>query len=394
MSDTINCPECRKELSGHLARCPHCHASIFSTAPWREDKNFILIPLALVFWGLTLILFEFYIKSEILDDFISKGIIGLGIYGIALAIYKVSITREQTKSFLLVRKLIAEREDIDERMLGIARSRILRKKLGAFNRLLPYQRLHALFQLKSCSTKKREQLSTLQQKNSESDWDSLDSSFAHIQYLIWLLPSLGFLGTVYGMTNALSSFNDTISSQSSSNSDTTFIVKLGETAGNLGTAFNTTLMGLACVIPVLFLSTYARKNAQILLEKLDKFFLEYSSNILLTPDQDMETELAAIPPDLPKQDDSTEEAENIVQSEHAGGTETPIDMSSSTDDEEQKSVENLSAEANAEENESANETRVHGIQKDSPDEEKVLDEPVEVNTDNQDQQLNKENAPS
>ena len=84
-----------------------------------------------------------------------------------------------------------------------------------------------------------------------------------VRYLIWLIPTLGFLGTVVGMSFALSSLADTEDLNTAITDGL-----LQEVMTNLGTAFYTTILGLIMnVICVGVLSLLVFKHKQVLAER-------------------------------------------------------------------------------------------------------------------------------
>jgi len=85
-------------------------------------------------------------------------------------------------------------------------------------------------------------VSTILKAQSENDENQVASSYAMIHAMIWSIPVLGFVGTVLGLSLAISQFTGALNA-------TTDITQIREqlklvTAG-LSTAFETTLVGLA-----------------------------------------------------------------------------------------------------------------------------------------------------
>ena len=74
----------------------------------------------------------------------------------------------------------------------------------------------------------------------ESEADRLDSELAMIRYIAWAIPSIGFIGTVRGIGEALTQANQAVQ---------------GEIAGvteSLGVAFNSTFVALVISIVIMF----------------------------------------------------------------------------------------------------------------------------------------------
>ncbi len=73
-----------------------------------------------------------------------------------------------------------------------------------------------------------------------------------LRYLVWLLPTLGFIGTVVGIAGALSFVNPEN-------------MNLGGVTGNLSVAFNTTIIALVeAAIVVLGLHATQKREEQSL----------------------------------------------------------------------------------------------------------------------------------
>jgi biopolymer transport protein ExbB/TolQ len=75
----------------------------------------------------------------------------------------------------------------------------------------------------------------------QNEGERLDSELAQIRYIAWAIPSIGFIGTVRGISNALGQAHRAVQ---------------GDISGvtqNLGTAFNSTLIALLLSIVLMFL---------------------------------------------------------------------------------------------------------------------------------------------
>jgi len=80
-------------------------------------------------------------------------------------------------------------------------------------------------------------------------WDHLASiRLAPLSYAIWVLPLLGFIGTVIGISDAIGDLGDVFA-------DSARDEALASVLGALQFAFDTTFAGLVLVIPVMALST-------------------------------------------------------------------------------------------------------------------------------------------
>jgi biopolymer transport protein ExbB/TolQ len=75
----------------------------------------------------------------------------------------------------------------------------------------------------------------------QNEGDRLDSELAQIRYIAWAIPSIGFIGTVRGIGNAMGLAYRAVQG------DITGVTE------NLGTAFNSTLVALVLAVVLMFL---------------------------------------------------------------------------------------------------------------------------------------------
>lgn len=274
-------------MAPDMVLCGNCLAFVHEVNPWQRDYKLIAFPIAFAISALLgLILrgpLSHTVPARILSDDISLVILGLGVYAIIQIAMKSAVTRKQSVAFQAIRRLIEPERPINPYLVQKARSELNNRKLGPYNTLLAYNRLQWIMDAASADAEEKELILHAMRDHNETDWDSLENSFAHVQYMVWLLPSLGFLGTVWGMTGALAEFSDAVNSGVG---DLSFKNSLTETTQRLGVAFHTTLVGLAMVIPVLLAATACRRRAQHLLELLDRFFIRLSCKPLtVEPDE-------------------------------------------------------------------------------------------------------------
>jgi len=105
--------------------------------------------------------------------------------------------------------------------------------------LLPRSLLTALHRFRS--TRNIQDVSTAVRAIMDSESDRLDSELSMIRYIAWAIPSIGFLGTVRGIGQALGQAHKAVQ---------------GDIAGvtqSLGVAFNSTFVALLISILIMFL---------------------------------------------------------------------------------------------------------------------------------------------
>jgi len=99
----------------------------------------------------------------------------------------------------------------------------------------------------------------------------LETDYASIRYLIWLIPTLGFIGTVLGIGYGLAGFAEIIQTAES------FVkVKayLPNVTRQLGIAFDTTLLALVLSVFAMLYHSWMVKREEHLLEKINVLCLD------------------------------------------------------------------------------------------------------------------------
>ena len=108
----------------------------------------------------------------------------------------------------------------------------------------------------------------------------VDSSYVLIKVFIWAIPILGFIGTVLGISNAVSSFGGEMGAAA----DIEVIKEqLGQVTGGLSEAFDTTLVSLIFSLFVMFPTSIMQKDEEDLLNKVDEYCNEYFLKRLREP---------------------------------------------------------------------------------------------------------------
>jgi biopolymer transport protein ExbB/TolQ len=129
--------------------------------------------------------------------------------------------------------------------------------------LLPRALLTALHRFRS--TRNIQDVSNSVRAICESESDRLDSELSMVRYIAWAIPSIGFLGTVRGIGQALGQAHQAVQ---------------GDIAGvtqSLGVAFNSTFVALLISIIVMFLLHQLQLNQERLVLDTE----EYCDNRLI-----------------------------------------------------------------------------------------------------------------
>jgi len=105
---------------------------------------------------------------------------------------------------------------------------------------------------------------------SQADQDeaAMETSYVVVQGFIWGIPVLGFIGTVLGLSDAISAFGEVLGSSSEMSQITGALRNV--TAG-LNTAFDTTLEALVAAIVIQFLLTFVRKGEEDFLSRCSEY---------------------------------------------------------------------------------------------------------------------------
>jgi len=97
---------------------------------------------------------------------------------------------------------------------------------------------------------------------SDVDSQELDTSYSDVRFLIWIIPTLGFIGTVMGIGRAIAGFAEVIAGARDMQA---VRAVLPEISYYLGTAFDTTLLALALsAVAVFYMSALLKRQEQLL----------------------------------------------------------------------------------------------------------------------------------
>lgn len=175
----------------------------------------------------------------VIRDFEQEACFILMLWAFALMAYKANLARQERHVLSLNLIPVAQGTSIlPEDSREYARPiQALPMRQQAF--LLPRALLTALHRFRS--TRNIQDVSTAIRTICESESDRLDSELSMIRYIAWAIPSIGFLGTVRGIGQALGQAHQAAQ---------------GNIAGvtqSLGVAFNSTFVALLISIIVMFL---------------------------------------------------------------------------------------------------------------------------------------------
>lgn len=102
-------------------------------------------------------------------------------------------------------------------------------------------------------------------------YSEMNTDYSMIRYITWVIPTLGFIGTVVGISQALAY---------AAHNDPTAKTFLGDLTGKLGVAFDTTLVALLMSAFLVFLLHIIESYEEKSLAKLEEYILDNFINKL------------------------------------------------------------------------------------------------------------------
>ena len=108
----------------------------------------------------------------------------------------------------------------------------------------------------------------------EMDLNYLDSSFNIIRYLAWSIPSIGFIGTVIGISGALERADEAVGGD------------ISGVTSMLGTAFDTTLLALFLSIILMFQLHRTQQREESLILSVQDHIMENLVNRIYVPKEE------------------------------------------------------------------------------------------------------------
>jgi biopolymer transport protein ExbB/TolQ len=178
---------------------------------------------------------SFYV---IIKDFEQETCFILMLWALSILAYKGLVTRRQ--SAMLEQDLLQLPDGLP---IGIEDTRALSERLNTHsiddrNDLLPRVLLTGIERFSA--TRNVQDVSTAVRDVCQSEGDRLESELSIIRYIAWAIPSVGFIGTVRGIGDALGQAHRAVAG------DITGVTE------NLGVAFNSTFVALVISIVLMF----------------------------------------------------------------------------------------------------------------------------------------------
>jgi biopolymer transport protein ExbB/TolQ len=109
----------------------------------------------------------------------------------------------------------------------------------------------------------------------EIEASAVDSGYTLLRAFIWVCPILGFIGTVTGISDGVTGLQGVLQNLSGGAPEGNFgeqmLKGMGMVTSGLAVAFDTTLLGLVCVIILMFPCETLRKTEYAMLDRVEEF---------------------------------------------------------------------------------------------------------------------------
>lgn len=121
---------------------------------------------------------------------------------------------------------------------------------------------------------RRQVVEVVEYLSSESSADEgrVDASFGLVRVFVWVVPTLGFIGTVIGIGSAVGGFSETLEAASSLAS---MKESIGLVTGGLGVAFDTTLLALVMSILIMFPASAVQRVEENFLSGVEDYCADH-----------------------------------------------------------------------------------------------------------------------
>ncbi len=291
----MKCLNCAQNNPDEAIYCQNCATYLADRSSTDLLDLLRSLVLALIFTSIFYLVFPLpQIRSDyihdLLDGRISELIFGLSCWAIFLIFFKWRQHRIQFKTYLAFRQKeltnsLSEGifvKDVDIRIEQIGNF-LAKKKIKHFQASILFVRLRRILHYLRVVPKK-EELHQILNYQAEIDFNRLQNGYTLINVLIWAIPILGFIGTVFGIGQSVGEFSTFVRSMDAAAIGGQMRSALGGVTSGLSIAFNTTFLALVSVIPIMLLSSLIRKSQEDLLLKVEEYCLdELLPNLHINP---------------------------------------------------------------------------------------------------------------
>jgi methyl-accepting chemotaxis protein len=235
----------------------------------------LLIGACLTYIFYKLIIFKILSGTYYDDIFASRGVIPyittlLFFWGLALLLFSWLGLRKEETTFNRIKSVILDFEVIDKDTAHAASEKIKQIRDEQHGPIASNRFVRAMRRIKD-GIKQPSEVSDMLRDQAEIDSVIISTKNAPVRFFIWLIPVLGFIGTVLGVSAAIIGFSDIIQA----GSDFSMVKgSLGGVSTNLGVAFDTTLLALIKTAILMFVYSTLQKQEQSFLINMDEFSVD------------------------------------------------------------------------------------------------------------------------
>jgi len=281
----MKCLKCGNSNSDTAAYCKNCNAYLAESPGMESLNTFKSLILSFFFTGIFYLVFPMPIINneywlQLFSGRITETIFALVLWSLFLIFFKWLQYRQQRLAYDSFRNQVLHDslskgiyvKDVETRILEISQFLQL-KKVKKFQDSIIFRRVRrTLRHLKAIP--KKEEVTSILNYQAEIDHNRMQSGYTILNVFIWAIPILGFIGTVFGIGEAIGQFSDFIRSTSSSDLNTQMRSALGGVTSGLSVAFSTTFVALVGVVPIMMLASSLRKREDDLLLSIEEYCLE------------------------------------------------------------------------------------------------------------------------
>lgn len=266
----MKCAECgsaNKPMARYCQKCGTYLSRSDNAKKWSPAISF-LIALFLTSFSYQIfpvpLLSDTYFGAILNSHWICKIITFASLWAGLLLLFYGIIAHRQRKTFYQLKEILTSRESLD-----LAKIRHALEQSGYWKYFYhPYYRLIK----KMGSPNTRSVSSQTITGVIESENYRLDLSYTLVKFFIWVIPILGFVGTVAGIAMAVNEFSGFVQNMKGFQelSQEMKAALSGVTQG-LAAAFNTTYLALLFIVPLMFFSTIIQKREEELLLDIEEY---------------------------------------------------------------------------------------------------------------------------
>ena len=216
-----------------------------------------------------------FVGSYYDDIFTNRGSIPyittfLFFWGVALLLFSWFGLHKEKSTFSEIRKTLEEFRIIDKESAQVAidKLKIIRQK--EHGNIASNRFIRAMRRIRD-GIKQISEIAEMLRDQADIDSLVISNKYAAVKFFIWLIPVLGFVGTVLGVSFAISGFSDIIMAGSDFS---TIKGNLGGVTNSLGIAFDTTLLALIKTAILMFAYSMLQKQELSFLITMDEFSVD------------------------------------------------------------------------------------------------------------------------